>query len=249
ATIRRVTGAPVGFAGPVGIQCRVVADHDVPQIADAVTGANEADQHLTGVNVGRDYQLESTGDLRMAHGGDPCPRCGAALELVHGIEVGHVFKLGTRYSVALEAEFLDEKEERHAMIMGCYGIGINRIVAALAETSYDENGLIWPLSIAPYEVLIIPLNVTEPETMEVAEKYYAELQQAGVDVLLDERDAGAGLKFKDADLIGIPLRIVIGGKGLKEGQVEVKWRQEPQATKVPVGEAMTAVKKRLAERR
>ncbi|MGQ0635297.1 MAG: proline--tRNA ligase [Planctomycetaceae bacterium] len=248
-TIRQATGAPVGFAGPVEIRCRLIADHDVPLIVNAVTGANEADAHLTGVTIGRDYQLDTTHDLRMAQAGDPCPRCAAKLELVHGIEVGHVFKLGTKYSVSLEAEFLDEKEQRHPMIMGCYGIGINRIVAALAETSYDENGLIWPLSIAPYEVLIIPLNVTEPETMQVAETYYAELQQAGIDVLMDDRDARAGFKFKDADLIGIPLRIVIGGKGLKEGQVELKWRWEPQATKAPVAEAVATVKKWLAARR
>jgi len=249
ATIRSVTGAPVGFAGPVGIQCPVVADHDVAGITNAVTGANEADAHLTGVNVGRDFQLTSTHDLRMALDGDPCPRCKATLKLVHGIEVGHVFKLGTKYSVSLAAEFLDEKEQRHPMIMGCYGIGVNRIVAGLAETSFDENGLIWPLSIAPYEVLVIPLNVTDPETMELAERFYRELSEAGVDVLMDDRDARAGFKFKDADLIGIPLRIVIGGKGLKEGQVELKWRNAAAPVKAPIGEAVATVREMLAERR
>jgi len=150
ATIRQVTNAPTGFAGPVGIKCDIIADHDIPAIVSAVTGANEADAHLTGVAVGRDYQLRTTHDLRMAADGDRCPRCPGTLKLVHGIEVGHVFKLGTKYSVSLKAEFIDEKEQRNPMIMGCYGIGINRIVASLAETSYDENGLIWPLSIAPY---------------------------------------------------------------------------------------------------
>ncbi|HVV98987.1 MAG TPA: proline--tRNA ligase, partial [Planctomycetaceae bacterium] len=150
ATIRQVTGAPTGFAGPVGIKCAIVADHDVAAIQNAVTGANAADAHLTGVQVGRDYKLDATHDLRMAQAGDPCPRCGTAMEFVHGIEVGHVFKLGTKYSVSLQAEFLDEKEQRHPIIMGCYGIGVNRIVAGLAETCYDENGLIWPLAIAPY---------------------------------------------------------------------------------------------------
>jgi prolyl-tRNA synthetase len=248
-TIRDVTGAPVGFAGPVGIKCDLVADHDIPQIQNAVTGANEADAHLTGVNVGRDYQLATTHDLRMALEGDPCPKCSGKLALVHGIEVGHVFKLGTKYSVSLSAEFLDEKEQRHPMIMGCYGIGINRIVAALAETSFDENGLIWPLSIAPYQVLVIPLNVTEQETMQLAERFYKELSDAGVDVLLDDRDARAGFKFKDADLVGIPLRIVIGGKGLKEGQVEVRWRWEKEAAKVPIADAMPRVQQMLAARR
>jgi prolyl-tRNA synthetase len=248
-TIREVTGAPVGFAGPVGIRCPVVADHDIPAIADAVTGANEADAHLTGVNVGRDYQLTATHDLRMALDGDACPKCRAKLQLVHGIEVGHVFKLGTKYSVALAAEFLDEKEQRHPMIMGCYGIGVNRIVASLAETSFDDNGLIWPLSVAPYEVLVIPLNVTEPDTMQLAERFYKELGEAGVDVLLDDRDARAGFKFKDADLIGIPLRIVIGGKGLKEGQVEVRWRWSAEAVKVPIVDAIDTVREMLVDRK
>jgi prolyl-tRNA synthetase len=248
-TSRVVTGAPVGFAGPVGIQCAVVADHDVPAIANAVTGANEADAHLTGVAIGRDYELSTTYDLRMALDGDACPKCKAVMKLVHGIEVGHVFKLGTKYSVALAAEFLDEKEQRHPMIMGCYGIGVNRIVAGLAETSFDDNGLIFPLSLAPYEVLVIPLNVTDPETMALAEQFYKELGAAGVDVLLDDRDARAGFKFKDADLIGIPLRIVIGGKGLKEGQVEVKWRDAAGPVKVPIIDAIATVHKMLGDRR
>ncbi len=248
-TIREVTGAPVGFAGPVGIKCPLLVDHDIPSIANAVTGANEVDAHFTGVNVGRDYQAPATHDLRMALDGDPCPKCKGVLKLVHGIEVGHVFKLGTKYSVALSAEYLDEKEQRHPMIMGCYGIGINRIVASLAETSFDENGLIWPLSIAPYEVLVIPLNVTDPETMAVAERFYKELGEAGVDVLLDDRDARAGFKFKDADLVGIPLRIVIGGKGLKEQQVEVKWRDAAGPEKIAIDTAMATVHKMLADRR
>ncbi|RPI89437.1 MAG: proline--tRNA ligase, partial [Planctomycetaceae bacterium] len=249
ATIERVTGAPVGFAGPVGIQCRLIADHDVATIADAVTGANAADAHLTGVNPGRDFAIDHTHDLRMAVHGDTCPRCPGELELVHGIEVGHVFKLGVKYSVALGAEFLDEKEQRHPMIMGCYGIGVNRIVASLCETCYDENGLIWPLSIAPYEVLIIPLNVSDAETMRVAEQYYEQLQRAGIDVLLDDRDARAGFKFKDADLIGIPLRVVIGGKGLKEGQVELRWRWETEASKSPVDAAVETVTRMITDRR
>jgi prolyl-tRNA synthetase len=249
ATIQKVTGAPVGFAGPVGIQCRLLVDHDVADMVDAVTGGNEADLHTTGVNIGRDYQVETTHDLRMAAGQDPCPRCNGTLELVHGIEVGHVFKLGTKYSVSLKAEYLDEKERLNPMIMGCYGIGVNRIVAALCETSFDENGLIWPLSIAPYEVLVIPLNVTDPETMEIAERTYRELQARGVDVLMDDRDARAGVKFKDADLIGIPLRVVIGGKGLKEGQVEVRWRWEAESRRVPVGDAVVAVENLIRERK
>lgn len=251
ATIREVTGAPVGFAGPVGIKCPVVADHDVPLIVNAVSGANEADMHLTNVNAGRDYAFDTTHDLRMAVHGDPCPRSNGTLDVVHGIEVGHVFKLGTKYSVSLGAEFSDEKEQRRPMIMGCYGIGINRIVACIAETCFDDKGLIWPLSIAPYRATVIPLNVTDTEVMAAAEKIYAELEQAGVDVLFDDRDQRPGVKFNDADLVGLPLRIVIGGKGLKEGVVEMKWRTQADATKVPASQATATalewIKQREAE--
>jgi prolyl-tRNA synthetase len=165
------------------------------------------------------------------------------LGFVHGIEVGHVFKLGTKYSVALEANFLDEKEQRHPLIMGCYGIGVNRIVAGLAETRRDENGLIWPMSIAPYEVELIPLNVTDPTVMEAAERIYAGLEEQGIEVLMDDRDARPGFKFKDADLIGLPLRIVVGGKGLKDGVAEVKGRMEEKPTLVK----LDAVVSRVAE--
>ena len=247
--IQKVTGAPVGFAGPVGIKCPVIADHDVAAVKDAITGANEADAHLTGVNVARDYQLETTYDLRNAVEGDPCPKSGQPLKFVHGIEIGHVFKLGTKYSVSLNATFLDEKEQRHPIIMGCYGIGVNRILAALAETKHDENGLIWPITIAPYEVVVCPLNVTEPATMEMAERYYNELKAAGVDVLLDDRDVRPGVKFKDADLIGFPLRVVIGGKGLAGGEIELKWRDEPAASKVKVDDGVQAIAAAVAKRR
>jgi len=247
-TILEVTGAPVGFAGPVGIACDLYADHDVPGIANAVAGANQADAHLTGVNVGRDYQLQTTYDLRDAVAGDPSPDGKGSLELVHGIEVGHVFKLGTKYSTSLDATFLDEHEQRHPLIMGCYGIGINRIVAALAETCHDDNGLIWPLSIAPYQVLVIPLNINDEDVMRVAEDYYAALNSAGIDVLLDDRKARPGFKFKDADLIGIPLRVVIGGKGLKQGQVEIKWRTADDAEYVPIDQGVDAVVQQLQQR-
>ena len=249
ATIEKVTGAPVGFAGPVSIDCPVIADHDVAAISRAVTGANAADKHHVGVVVGRDYMLETTHDLRDAGADDPCPKCDGSLELVHGIEVGHVFKLGTKYSVSLGAEFLDEKEKRHPLIMGCYGIGVNRIIASLAETRHDDGGLIWPLSVAPFEVLVIPLNIADEETTQVAERYYTELRTAGVDVLIDDRKARPGFKFKDADLIGIPLRVVIGGKGLKEGQVELKWRTADGPEKVPVESGVETVLQMLAQRK
>ena len=246
--ILQVTGAPVGFAGPVGIKCPIIADHDIPLIFNAITGANEGDHHLTNVNVGRDYVLEKTFDLRNAVAGDPSPRGEGTLELVHGIEIGHVFKLGTKYSVSLEAYFSDEKEQRHPIIMGCYGIGVNRIIASLAETKNDENGLIWPLAVAPYEVVVIPLQ-EEATVVEAAESVYTQLQKAGVDVLLDDRAQRAGVKFKDADLIGFPLRVVIGGKGLQEGLIELKWRTAAEPIKVPVADAVATILKQLAERR
>ena len=249
ATIFKVTKAPVGFAGPVGLQCRIVADHDVPLVKDAIVGANKEDAHLTGVNIGRDYQLETTYDLRNAVAGDPSPRGEGTLEIVHGIEVGHVFKLGTKYSQALGAVFDDEKETRQPIIMGCYGIGVNRIIAGLAETCHDENGLIWPLAVAPYSVILCPLQVTDDETMRVTEMLYTQLQAQGVDVLLDDRDQRAGVKFKDADLIGIPLRVVVGSKGVKEGMIEFKWRWESEAHKVGLPSAVPAIMDLLKARK
>ncbi|WP_437204842.1 proline--tRNA ligase [Planctomicrobium sp. SH664] len=248
-TILKVTGAPVGFAGPVGLKCRLIADHDAAAVVDAVVGANAKDQHLTGVNRGRDYQLETSFDLRNAADGDPCPRCSGTMTSVHGIEVGHVFKLGTKYTVSLDANYLDDKEQRHPIIMGCYGIGVNRIIAGLAETCHDENGLIWPMSVAPYEVELIPLNVTDPAVMQVAEQLYANLKTAGIDVLMDDRDARPGFKFKDADLIGIPLRVVVGGKGLKDGVAEVKWRTEQDPMLIKLDSVVPEVTRLVREAR
>jgi prolyl-tRNA synthetase len=224
--IQQVTGAPVGFAGPVGMQesIPIWADRNVEFMRNAVTGANEGDMHLTGVNPGLDFQPVRYADLRNAVDGDPCPRCSSRVAMRHAIEVGHVFKLGTKYSDALAARFLDDKEQLHSIIMGCYGIGINRIIAGLVETSYDANGIIWPVSLAPYEVEVVPLRVTDEASMKVADQLQSELSAAGVDVLVDDRDQRPGVKFKDSDLIGIPLRVVIGDRGLKEGQLEIKWR-------------------------
>ncbi|MFP6702227.1 MAG: proline--tRNA ligase [Planctomycetaceae bacterium] len=247
-TIQQVTGAPVGFAGPVGLECPLLADHDVALIADAITGANAKDAHLRGVQIGRDFSLDTTHDLRTAAAGDPCPRCDGALELARGIEVGHVFKLGTKYSTALSAMFLDENENKHPMLMGCYGIGINRIVAATAETSHDQNGLIWPLAIAPYQVLVIPLSLDDSEVIDAAESIYQQLESRGIDCLMDDRKARPGFKFKDADLVGIPLRIIVGGRGLADGVVEVKWRTEDQARHIPLDQAVDTVGDEIAAR-
>jgi prolyl-tRNA synthetase len=249
--IQEVTGAPVGFAGPIGLKVPVWADFDVADIAVAVVGANEADKHYKGVVVGRDFEIASDhlADLRNADSGDPCPRCGEKMELRRAIEIGHVFKLGTKYSEALDARFLDDKEKQHAIIMGCYGIGVNRILASLIETNHDDAGIIWPMSLAPYEVILTPLNVNEAPVAEATNKLYDELQAAGVEVLLDDRDQRPGVKFKDADLLGIPLRVVIGGRGLKDGQIEIKWRTESEATMIPVEGAAKALAELVAEKR
>ena len=242
ATIEKVTGAPVGFAGPVGIKCACIADHDVAVIASAITGANEKDTHLTGVIPGTHFELTETHDLRNAAAGDPCPKCDAKLDIVHGIEVGHVFKLGTKYSTSLDANYLDRDEKKHPIIMGCYGIGVSRVVASIVETCHDDGGIIWPMAIAPYTVELIPLNVKDEDVMTVANKIYEELTEAGVDVLMDDREQRPGFKFKDADLIGIPVRVVVGGKGLKEGKAEIKLRTDSEATKVPLEGAVAHVK-------
>jgi prolyl-tRNA synthetase len=251
-TIVQVTGAPVGFAGPVGMKQKIpiIADRDVQSMVNAVTGANAADSHLTGVNLRRDFEVDSFADLRNAIDGDPCPRCNGNLSLRHAIEVGHVFKLGTKYSEALNARFLDDKEQQQTIIMGCYGIGVNRIIAGLIETSHDRDGIIWPVALAPYEVLLAPVKVNDPPTKQAADRLYEELKAAGIEVLLDDRDIRAGVKFKDADLIGVPLRVVIGERGLKEGKLETKWRWEQQAESIEAaGAARTIIDWILAERK
>ena len=240
-TIEKVTGAPVGFAGPVGLKIPIWADSDVAALASAIVGANAADAHFTGAVRGRDYEITQFADLRNAGDGDPCPRCNSPLALRHAIEVGHVFKLGTKYSEALSARFLDEKEQLHPAIMGCYGIGVNRIMAALIETRHDENGILWPMSLAPYEVLLAPLNVNQQDVMDVANQLYDELTHAGIEVLMDDRDQRPGVKFKDADLIGVPLRVVVGGRSLKDGQLEVKWRWQEAVETLPLEGAVVAI--------
>lgn len=249
--IEKVTGAPVGFAGPVGLAGKlpIYADYDVRAIANAATGANEADAHLVGVNPGRDFTPDEFADLRNARSGDPCPRCSGKLLERHAIEGGHVFKLGSKYSEALGAKFLDQAEQQQMIIMGCYGIGINRILAGLIETSHDAHGIIWPVSIAPYEVLLVPMKTDDEAAMQATNSLYTDLQAAGVEVLLDDRDARAGVKFNDADLIGIPLRIVIGPRGLKQGQLEVKWRWEKEASMLPLAGAAATIAGWIAQER
>ncbi|AMV71472.1 proline--tRNA ligase [Desulfuromonas carbonis] len=237
AEVLAVTGAPTGFAGPVGLKLRILADHEVAAMADFVVGANSKDEHLTGVNHGRDFTVESFADLRQAVAGDLCPRCDGRLEAWRGIEVGHVFKLGTKYSQALGATVLDEQGQERVLLMGCYGIGIGRTVAAAIEQNHDEGGIIWPLPIAPFQVLITLLNPNDLPVATAAEELYQQLLAAGVEVLFDDRDERPGSKFKDADLLGIPLRVTVGARGLKEGALELQQRRSGERSMLPLASA------------
>ncbi len=224
ATAEQVTGAPTGFAGPIGLAIPILVDHVVVDMPHGITGANEQDFHFRYVRPGSDFPLEHIGDFRNVAEGDPCPRCNeGVLDFHRGIEVGHVFKLGTKYSEKLGAVYLDPTGKEQVMVMGCYGIGVSRILSALVEQNHDEHGLIWPLSIAPFHVHVIPVSVKDTQQMEIAEKIYHDLLNKGVDVLFDDRDERPGVKFKDSDLMGIPIRIVIG-KHATEGNIEFKER-------------------------
>jgi prolyl-tRNA synthetase len=246
--VTKVTGAPVGFAGPVGLTVKIVADLAVKGMKNSATGGNEKDLHLKNVNLERDFTISQFADIRNVVHGDACPRCkDGAMEMWRGIEVGHVFKLGTKYSKALKATFLDANGKDQTIFMGCYGIGIGRTVAACIEQSNDENGIIFPLPIAPFHCIISALNIKEAPVREAAELIYQQLAEAGVEVLLDDRDERPGFKFKDADLIGIPLRIVVGSKNLAEGKVELKERKSGEVTLIPIADAVQKVKTVVAE--
>lgn len=238
--IREVTGAEVGFAGPVGLDARVIADQAVTVMHDAVTGANKTDYHITGVNTPRDYQIKEVADIRMAVEGDRAPN-GSPLTFKKCIEVGHVFKLGTKYSDAMEATCLDRDGKVKPFIMGCYGIGLNRIMAAAIEALHDDNGICWPMSIAPQQVVICALDMRDQSVTSLARKLHDEMEGAGIEVLLDDRDARPGFKFNDADLIGFPLRVVVGKRGLSEGVVELRKRRTGEVQKLPPDQVAGAV--------
>ncbi|MCG0313716.1 MAG: proline--tRNA ligase, partial [Calditerricola sp.] len=247
-TVRRVMGAPAGFIGPVNAPetVPVVADRAVEGVADGVVGANEADAHFVHVVPGRDFAVSRYADLRNIAEGDPCPRCGGTIAFAKGIEVGHVFKLGTKYSEAMGATFLDEEGRERPMIMGCYGIGVTRVVAAIIEQHHDENGIIWPVSVAPFAVHVVPVNWKDETQRAAAERLYAAFNAAGIEALLDDRDERAGVKFKDADLIGLPLRVTVGGK-VADGLVELKVRATGEQEDVPLDEVVERVRRRLDE--
>ena len=242
-TITETTHAPVGFAGPVGLKgIKIIADESIKGMVNAITGANKKDKHIKNVNLDRDFKVDKFLDLGTAISGDLCRKCNAELKFSHGIELGQVFKLGTKYSEKMGALFLDEKGKLHPAIMGCYGIGISRTVAALVECNNDKDGIIWPISVAPFTLLILPINYNEPKIKEVTDSIYKELKELDVDVLLDDRDETAGIKFKDGDLIGIPIKVVIGKKNLDKGLVEIKLRKDNSTSLVPYAEVISSVK-------
>jgi prolyl-tRNA synthetase len=247
ASIRDAFGAEPGSLGPIGFKGRIYADRAVAVMADFAIGANETDHHYTGANLGRDFPEPEFVDIRNAVAGDASPDGKGQLAICRGIEVGHIFQLRTRYSAAMGCKFIDEAGKEQVMEMGCYGIGVTRIMGAAIEQNFDDRGIIWPDAIAPFQVVICPMGWSRSEAVrDTANALYAELQAAGVDVVLDDRDERPGVMFADWELIGVPHRVVIGDRGLKEGLTEYQGRRDTEATKVPVAEIADLVKTRLA---
>jgi len=248
AAVTEITGAAVGFAGPKEILARgvrVLADLELEGLSDLATGANATDYHYVGFDMERDAPGVEYADLRLAVGGDPCPRCGAPFERFDGIEVGHVFFLGTKYSDPMGATFLGEDGQLRPMVMGCYGIGVTRVAAAAIEQNHDKDGIIWPMSLAPFQVHLMTLAANDAEVVAAADRLYKELTAAGIEVLYDDRDERPGTKFKDADLLGVPLRLAVGKKSLAEGKVELKGRRQPKAELIDAASAATEVAARV----
>jgi prolyl-tRNA synthetase len=237
-----------GFVGPQGLpdDVTIIADHSVRGRQNWVTGANQVDRHVTGANVGRDFRVDRWEDVAQVRPGDPCPVCGGRLNVDHGIVVGHTYQLGSRYSKALDATFVDEDgTERHYQ-MGCYGIGLSRIVAAAAEQFNDEAGLMWPKALAPFDAVVIPTNMDQQNVVEAAERIYRDMQDAGLDVVIDDRDGTAGVKFADADLIGYPVQVVVGKRGIESGAVDLKVRATGERSKAPIDDATKAATELLS---
>jgi prolyl-tRNA synthetase len=244
--VAQASGCEPGFVGPVGLKVRVYADHSAARLADFVCGANQRDAHLTGVNWGRDLPEPEVVDLRNVVTGDPSPSGRGKLVIARGIEVGHIFQLGRKYSDAMKARVLDEQGREIAMAMGCYGIGVTRVVAAAIEQNHDERGIVWPEPIAPFHVVLVPLNLQKSARVrEVSERLYEELTAAGFEVLFDDRDARPGVKFADAELLGIPHRLVVAERGLEAGQLEYRHRLASESSNFPLGAAVTFLRERL----
>ena len=244
ADVEMITGAKVGFAGPVNLKQKVdiVVDPEVAGMKNFVVGACETDYHFKNVNIGRDFEADKIADITNAKAGDICPKCGKGkLGMARGVEVGHIFKLGTKYSDALGCIYLDNNGKEHSMVMGCYGIGVSRVLAAIIEQYHDDDGIIWPTIVAPYKIIVVPTKANDEELMSVANKIYDDLTKAGCEVLIDDRNERPGVKFKDADLLGIPLRITVGRRA-GEGIVEVKRRDSADTSEITVEEAINLAK-------
>jgi prolyl-tRNA synthetase len=243
--VAKATGTEPGYVGPVGLRCRVYVDHSALALADFVAGANERDMHYTGVNWERDVPNPVAADLRNVVAGDPSPSGKGRLQIARGIEVGHIFQLGKKYSEPMKAAVLDEAGRETTVFMGCYGIGVTRIVAAAIEQNHDERGIIWPEPIAPFQVVLVPLNLQKSTRVrEVADRLYAELTAAGIEVLYDDRDARPGVKFADAELLGIPHRLVVAERGLEAGKLEYRHRRDTESTEFPADEALAFIRSR-----
>ena len=243
--VMQATGAEIGFAGPVGIRCTLVMDNEVSYMTDFVVGANKTGYHYTGVNQS-DFKADKTADVRNIVEGDTCPKCGGKVHFAHGIEVGNTFKLGTKYSKALDLQYLDANNQLQYVWMGSYGIGPGRCMAALAEQRSDENGLNWPVNIAPYKAAIVLISAKDEQQVAAAEELYDSLRKAGIEVLLDDRDERPGVKFKDMDLIGIPYRITVG-RGVKDGKVELKLRATGEVQEIALSDIADTVAKLVRE--
>ena len=240
-TVYDMTKLPVGYLGPVNLPLKVVADQEVMQMTNSICGANEKQYHLTGVQPGRDFEPTISGDLRQITSDDSCPSCQGPLKLTEGIEVGHIFKLGTAYSEAMNATFQDSEGQEKPFVMGCYGIGVSRVVAAAIEQNHDQNGIIFPLPLSPFQVIILNLGLKSEEVTDAAEKLYRDLLQKGIEVLYDDRDERPGSKFKDADLIGIPYRVTVGKTFEKEGSIEIRSRRDGKTDAVPFDQAASLI--------
>lgn len=245
--VQRITGATVGYAGPVGLtDIRIVADQEVESLRNAVSGSNETDSHLVNVNAGRDFQPDLVADIRLVRTGDPCPSCGLPLVEAKGIEVGQVFKLGDKYSKSLNANYLDENGRVKPIIMGCYGIGVTRTMSAAIEQNHDENGIIWPAAIAPFQVVVIPVNVKDTEQATMAQRVYMRLTEAGIETLFDDRQERPGVKFKDADLVGYPVRITVGSRAVQSGDLEIQLRRDGSNLMVAEGDLVNKISSLLS---